>query len=275
LYEVTASIGSCSTKDQVLVHTVPYPVVNAGTDTLICFNTNAQLHGVINGTSFLWTPANSLSNPGILNPLAKPAGTTAYILMAYDTKGCPKPGFDTVLVTLLPDINPFAGNDTSIVTNQPLQLKASGGIKYEWIPAGNLSAANIANPVAIITRANTGLQYKVLVYNEANCVDSAFIRVKVYNTLPSVFVPNAFTPNGDGKNDILRPIAAGIQRMEYFNVYNRWGQLVFSNSDPEGGGWNGRLAGKEQAADAYIWVIRAIDYNGKLFNGKGVVLLIR
>ncbi|HTE09475.1 MAG TPA: PKD domain-containing protein, partial [Chitinophagaceae bacterium] len=212
LYEVTARIGSCSTKDQVLISTVPYPVANAGTDTLICFNTMAQLHGITDGKSFLWTPANSLNNAGTLDPLAKPASTTAYILMAYDTKGCPKPGFDTVLVTLLPAIHPFAGNDTTIVTNQPLQLKASGGIKYVWIPAVNLSAANIANPIATITQANTRLQYKVLVYNEANCVDSASIRIKVYKTLPSVFVPNAFTPNGDGKNDILRPIAAGIQR---------------------------------------------------------------
>ena len=275
LYEVAASIGSCSTKGHVLVSTVPYPVANAGPDTIICFNTSAQLNGMIDGKSFLWTPAGSLNNNGILNPVAKPASTTSYILLAFDTKGCPKPGFDTVVVKMLPNINAFAGNDTTVVTNQPLQLKATGGIRYAWSPAANLSAANIANPIASITQANSGLQYKVLVYNEANCVDSAFVRVKVYKTLPSVFVPNAFTPNGDGKNDRLRPIAVGIERMEYFNVYNRWGQLVFSDASPESGGWNGKLAGVDQVADAYIWVVRAIDYNGKIFIGKGSVLLIR
>jgi len=275
LYEVTASIGSCSTKDQVLVTAIPYPVANAGADTLICFHSSAQLHGAVNGNSFLWTPANSLNNAGLLNPVAKPFTTTAYVLLAYDTKGCPKPGFDTVLVKMLPPINAYAGNDTTVVIQQPLQLKASGGVKYLWVPATNLSAANIANPIAVINEANNALQYKVLVYNEANCVDSAYIRVRVYKTLPTVFVPNAFSPNGDGKNDFLRPITAGIQRLEYFNVFNRWGQLVFSNTDAEAGGWNGKQAGKEQPADAYVWVLRAVDYNGRVFTEKGVVILIR
>ena len=275
LYQVTASVGSCSSKGQVLVSTVPYPVANAGADTVICFNTSAQLHGTTNGSSFLWAPPNSLNRPNILDPVAKPVSTTAYVLLAYDTRGCPKPGIDTVLVKMLPNINPYAGNDTTVVVNQPLQLHATGGIRYVWIPATNLSDANIANPVAVFNEASPGLLYKVLVYNEANCVDSATVKVKIYKTPPSVFVPNAFTPNGDGKNDALRPILAGIQRMEYFNVYNRWGQLVFSNTDPEAPGWNGRLAGKEQPADAYIWAVKAIDYNGKVFTEKGVVLLIR
>ncbi|MEO5682356.1 MAG: T9SS type B sorting domain-containing protein [Chitinophagaceae bacterium] len=275
LYEVTASIGSCSIKDQVLVTTVPYPVAQAGADTVICFNTSAQLNGNTDGTSFLWTPSNSLSNAAILNPLAKPRGTTAYVLMANDNRGCPKPGLDTVVVKMLAPVNAYAGHDTSVVTGEPLQLNAVGGIKYLWVPAGNLSNANIANPVAVFTQASTSIQYKVLVYNEANCSNSALVNVKVYNTKPSVFVPNAFTPNGDYKNDFLRPIAVGIEHIEYFNVYNRWGQLVFSYKDLESGGWNGRLAGKEQPADAYVWAVKAIDYTGKVFTAKGTVLLIR
>ncbi|GAC1426434.1 MAG: hypothetical protein NVSMB7_02900 [Chitinophagaceae bacterium] len=276
LYEVTASTGSCSAKDQVLVTTVPYPVANAGADTVICFNTTAQLQGSINGNSYLWMPAVSLSNAAVLNPIAKPSITTAYMLLAFDTKGCPKPGIDTVVVKMLPDLHAYAGHDTTIITNQALQLNATGGAGYVWKPATNLSAANIANPVAIFTQASTGFQYKVLVYNEAGCADSASLRVKVYKTLPSVFVPNAFTPNGDGKNDLLRPIAVGIQHIEYFTVYNRWGQQVFSNTeDPESGGWNGRLAGKEQSAGVYVWIVKATDYNGEVYSKKGVVMLIR
>ncbi len=275
LYEVTASIGSCTAKDQVLVTTVPYPIANAGADTLICYGTTAQLHGAANGNSFVWTPASLLTNATSLNPVANPVGTTAYILFAYDSKGCPKPGLDTVLVKMLPPINAYAGHDTTIVTKQPLQLNASGGIKYLWAPTANLTAIDIANPVAMFKDPANNFQYKVLVYNEANCVDSAYIRVKVYSTPPTVFVPNAFTPNHDGKNDYLKPITAGIQHLEYFNVYNRWGQLVFSNTDSESPGWDGRLAGKDQVADAYVWVLKAIDYNGNVFTEKGVTLLLR
>lgn len=275
LYEITASIGSCNARDQVFVTTVPYPVANAGADTVICFNNMATLHGVSDGKSVVWTPAATLSSPTILNPVARPTSSTLYTLLAYDTKGCPKPGTDAVFVKMLPDILPSAGNDTIAVVNQPLQLKASGGNRYVWTPPYYLSADTIAAPMATFTQANPGLQYKVMIYNEANCVDSAFVKIRVYKTPPSVFVPNAFSPNGDRKNDLLRPILAGIQRLEYFNVYNRWGQLVFSSGHSGEQGWDGRLAGKEQSPDAYIWVVRAIDYNGVVFTEKGVVLLLR
>ena len=275
LYEVTASTGSCRATARVKVTAIPYPVAHAGADTSVCFNTSAELKGNIIGSSFIWSPAASLSNAGILTPIARPSLTTAYVLTAYDTKGCPKPGYDTVVVRPLPAIHAFAGNDTSIITTQPLQLNATGGVKYAWSPANYLSAADIANPVALIDQANASLQYNVLVYNEIGCSATAHVNVKVYKTAPSVFVPNAFSPNGDGRNDILRPIAAGIQQIEYFNVYNRWGKLVFSSKNGEAAGWNGRLSGKDQEVDTYVWIIRAIDYKGKLFTEKGVVLLIR
>ncbi|MFT3936717.1 MAG: PKD domain-containing protein [Chitinophagaceae bacterium] len=276
LYQVIARIGSCVAKDEVLVNTVPYPKAYAGIDTLICYQTSAQLHGTTDGKSFLWTPGTYLTQSNTLNPVAKPAITTSYVLVAFDTKGCPKPGFDTVIVKVLPPIHAFAGNDTTIVVNQPLQLKASGGIRYLWSPPNNLSADNISNPIATITSANARLEYKVLVYNEANCVDSASIRLRIYKSPPTVFVPNAFSPNGDGKNDLLRPIAAGILKLDHFNVYNRWGQLVYSGlPSAEGGGWDGKHAGKDQPVDTYVWELRATDYYGKVFTEKGLVLLIR
>lgn len=275
LYEVTANTGSCRATARVRVTAIPYPVANAGTDTSICFNTAAQLKGIANGNSFTWSPAASLSNPGILTPLARPTITTAYVLTVYDTKGCPKPGRDTVVVKTLPAIHAYAGNDTSIVINQPLQLQATGGVKYEWNPASYLSAANISNPVVQVDQANPGLLYNVLVYNEIGCFAAANLKVKVYATPATVFVPNAFSPNADGRNDVLRPISAGIQRIEHFNVYNRWGRLVFSSQNAQAAGWDGRLSGKEQAAGTYVWELRAVDYSGKQFTAKGAVVLIR
>src|SRR5262249_16963714 len=134
------------------------------------------------------------------SPLAKPPGTTPYILYTYDTKGCPKPGIDTILVTVLPDIHAFAGRDTAVVIGQPLQLGASGGVAYSWFPSTGLSEYDIANPVAVYNAPSAGIQYKVYISNEAECVDSAFITVKVFSTRPTVFVPTAFTPNSDGRN---------------------------------------------------------------------------
>jgi gliding motility-associated-like protein len=114
----------------------------------------------------------------------------------------------------------------------------------------------------------------VTVFNIAGCSDSAFINIKVFATGPTVFVPTAFTPNNDGKNDVLRPVAVGMQRIEYFNVYNRWGQLVFSTSF-NGAGWDGRISGQSQATNVYVWMVKAIDFNGASYFQKGMVTLIQ
>jgi gliding motility-associated-like protein len=98
--------------------------------------------------------------------------------------------------------------------------------------------------------------------------------VKVYNTLPQVFVPSAFTPNGDGTNDYLRPIGAGIKEIRYFFVYNRWGQLVFTGT-ANGTGWDGRINGALQSTGVYVWQVKAVDYLGYDFFLTGTAALLR
>ncbi len=275
LYTITARIGSCSATDRVNVMTVPYPIVNAGPDTTICFNAAAQLHAATNGTVFSWAPVNSLSSGTILNPVASPRISTYYILTArIPASGCPKPMRDTVLVTVLPAIHASAGRDTAVVINQPLQLHATGGVTYVWQPPIGLSSTTIANPIGLYTVPSEGIVYKVLVYNGAGCVDSAAVKVKVFATLPMVFVPNAFTPNADGRNDILRPITAGIHHIDFFAVYNRWGQMVFhSNSTDQG--WDGMVGGKPQLSGTFVWLVKAVDYTGAVYVQRGTVTLIR
>src|SRR5215204_5507526 len=116
-YKITASIGGCSAEDQVVVATVPYPKANAGRDTLICLQTTAQLLGSSDGSLISWFPAATLNNSEILNPIALPKQTTSYILSAFDSKGCPKPGKDTVVVTVLR--TPIVTRDTAVIVRQP------------------------------------------------------------------------------------------------------------------------------------------------------------
>jgi gliding motility-associated-like protein len=273
-YEVTASVGSCFTKDGVVVTTVPYPFVDAGHDTAVCYNTAAQLNAIIDASTFTWAPLQTLNSSTILNPIVKPAATTAYILSAFDTKGCPKPGIDTITVTVLADISAFAGRDTSIVVGQPLQLNATGGITYLWSPSTGLSSTTIGNPFAVYNEPSPGIKYKLTAYNEGLCSDSAFITVKIFKTLPTIYVPTAFTPNGDGKNDVLKPVAAGMQKFEYFNIYNRWGQLIF-NSGRESNGWDGTINGQLQQPGVFVWMVKGIDYTGTSYFKKGTVTVIR
>jgi gliding motility-associated-like protein len=274
-YHLVSRIGHCIEEDDVTVLTVPYPVVNAGPDTTICYSNNAFLHGTTNSTSFSWSPPRTLSNPLSLNPVAHPLDSTAYVLTGVSVlSGCPKPVRDTVIVSVLPKINAFAGRDTAVIINQPLQFNASGGTSYVWSPATGLSNPNIPNPVGLYHGEFDVIRYKVLVSNVSGCADSAFITVKIFKVPAQVFVPTAFTPNKDGTNDLFRPIAVGITRILYFRVFNRWGQLVFSTTE-NGAGWDGKIKGQEQGTDVFVWVVKAIDFTGKDFFAKGTVTLIR
>ena len=273
-YQVIARIGSCSATENVIVTTVPYPTANAGNDTTICYNTPAYLHGSHNGNSFTWTPVGSLVNSNTLNPIAYPSNTTAYALTVFDNKGCPKPGLDTVLINVMPKIYPFAGNDTLVVIGQPLQLNAEGGVSYLWTPPTGLNNPNIKNPIAVYDQEIDSVQYTVQVFNEVGCSDSAFISVKVFKTNPYVFVPTAFTPNGDGLNDVIRPIAVGVKQIKYFRIFNRWGQMLFNTTTNEQG-WDGKIEGVPQGSNVFVWMVSAIDYTGKPIFLKGTVTLIR
>ena len=273
-YQVTAVIGGCSATDNIYVTTVPYPVVNTGADSIICYNSPAFLHGLTDGSSWQWSPSGSLENTALLSTIAHPPRTTEYVLTAYDTKGCPKPGRDTVKITVQPKMHVTAGRDTAVITGQPLHLYATGGESYAWSPATYLSSSTIPNPVALFSNPSTGIQFKVIAFNSTGCSDSAFIVIKVFKTLPTVFVPSAFTPNNDGLNDVLRPIAVGIKSIEYFNVYNRWGQLLFSTKI-NGHGWDGKINSQLQPTGTFVWMVKATDYSGAAYFQKGVVTLIR
>jgi PKD repeat protein len=269
-YHVIAHIGKCSAADDRTLRTVPYPIARAGADTLVCFEDTASLHGSMVGYRFMWSPISTLSDPNNLNTLAWPKVTTSYVLSVYDTLGCPKPGKDTVVVSVKSEIIAFAGNDTSIVVGQPLLLNGRGSDFYEWQPPLHLSRNDIANPIAML---DDNFSYQLKAYTAEGCYDLDTINIKVFKTAPDIFVPNAFKPGGS-RNNVLRPIPVGIATLDFFCVFNRWGQMVYKSNSPESG-WDGSIAGKPQDAGTYVWMARGTDYTGKLVMRKGTAVLLR
>jgi gliding motility-associated-like protein len=269
-YTVTARIGKCDESDQVTITTIPYPGAQAGQDPTICFGDTVQLNGQIQGSSFNWSPPNFLLNSNTLTPLAFPRRTTSYVLTVFDTLGCPKPGRDTIVVIVQPQIFANAGRDTSVVVGQPLQLNGSGASLYLWEPSTGLNRNDIANPVATL---NNSITYSLKAYTPEGCFDYDTISIRVFTTQPDIFVPNAFTP-GKLNNNRFKPIPVGISTIQYFRVYNRWGQLVFSSNDPNRG-WDGTFGGQEQGADTYVWMVQGTDFTGKVITKKGTMILIR
>lgn len=273
VYTIIANIGSrCLSTDTVVVNITPYSTVSAGRDTTICFNTTAQLAGNTDGTLISWSPTNGLSDPNSLAPMAMPNTTTSYVLTTVNAVGCISR--DTVRIEVNPEVVAFAGRDTAIVVGQTLQFNAGGGVSYQWSPPTALSSTTIPDPKAVYNGDFDSIRYNLVVADSIGCTDDASVLVKIFRTNPRVFVPTAFTPNGDGKNELVAPIAVGLSRLDYFRIYNRWGQLVFETTI-NGKGWDGRIAGKEQGNSTYVWIVRGTDYTGKVVFEKGTVTLIR
>lgn len=275
-YTIASKIGGCTAMEDVVITVVPRPFVNAGNDVSICYNGTTQLNAQTNGTSFTWSPTNSLSNTAVLNPIASPVGTTTYILASTNpSSGCAKPGYDTVIVTVHPEVKAFAGNDTVIIAGMPLQLKATGGVAYQWSPASNLNDPNIQGPIALLDGNPEYVTYSVLVTDQFGCTDTSSITIRVYKTGPDIFVPTGFTPNGDGRNDVFRPIYIGIKSVDYFRVYNRWGDLIYDNNKMDGSGWDGTIRGLKQNTGTFVWMVKAVDIIGNVHFKKGTITLVR
>jgi len=276
-YYVTANLGACQDSTKINVYASPYPAAFAGTDISICYGKQAQLNGTTDAAYFTWSPASGLLNANSLHPTATPAVTTSYFLTVQDTFYCPKSVTDTVVVNVIQPLNLNAGNDTSVVIGQPLQLLATYDslYNYTWTPTTGMNNSNIYNPVVTINSTTIdSITYVVTASSAAGCTTSDYIIVTVYKTLPDIFVPTAFTPNADGKNDLLKPVLVGISKFNYFKVFNRWGQLVFYTNE-SGKGWDGKINSKEQSTGAFVFMAQGIDYTGKTIFRKGTAVLIR
>jgi len=293
-YQVIVQSGVCppATSAPAAITVVPVPFPQASidpADTLICYNTQATLNANITlGTNYSWSNTGTLSGPesGSVNSVpmslqqtASPLSTTNYVL-SIENAGCPNLLKDTFHVRVYQPILVNPGNDTSVVINQPLQLHASSndtsalGDDFTWMPSIGLDNPNIADPIGIYTPETDSVRYLVTATSKAyGCQGTATVLVKVFKTGPDIFVPNAFTPGG-GTNNIFRPIPVGISRLQYFRIYNRWGQQVYATTQI-GQGWDGRLNGQPLPSGSYVWMVQGITYTNHTVFHKGVMVLVR
>lgn len=273
-YYLDASWGLCSRKDTIIVNVLHKPVAHAGNDTMICFQTTVLLNGTATNTSgpvtYAWTPASMVVNGAVANTIGRPDSTQLFTVTVKDNYGCNFTVSDDKLVIMQPPVPAYAGNDTNAVYGVPHQLFSSGGVSYLWSPASPLNNPFAQNPLATLTNDT---YFNVQVTDIAGCIGNDGVFIRVYNG-PTYYLPNAFSPNGDGLNDIFRPTPVGIKSTEYFRVYNRYGQLIFETTQWLKG-WDGTFMGKKQPVDAYVWMIKGLSRDGKIVEMKGQVLIVQ
>lgn len=274
-YTVIYTLGQCTATDDVTVTVRPAPVANAGADATICAGQNYQLQGS-GGISYSWSPAQYLSDSQLANPtVLSPAQSITYSLHVTDANNCRSLQPDQMVLTVTPPIQiQVLPSDTVVYPGAQFNLQAvSPATQYTWTPSSYLNNPQSDAPLFTAPAAGQEIQYRVSGTTDAGCQGEGFAIIRVYAG-PELYVPNAFTPNGDGRNDLFFPFPVGVKSLEYFQVYNRWGQLLFSTR-ALGEGWDGRNAGQDQPAGVYIWQLKAVMEGDVEVKRQGTVVLIR
>jgi gliding motility-associated-like protein len=264
-YIISVSVtGGCTSRDTVNV------ILDLLDDSLLlvsssCLTTNGSATIIpVGGTApFTYTWSNG-PNTAINSPLA--AGTYSCILT--DAYGCSVTS--TAIVGSGLSLVPDAGLFVTIISGQSTQLNGTGGGGYGWAPANDLTCSNCPNPIATPSVTTT---YTMTVYDSLGCSWTDTVTVFVDILCGEVFVPNAFSPNGDNQNDVLYVRGACIQYMEFY-VFNRLGEQVFYSNDPTKG-WDGIWRGVPCENAVFNYVLKGTLLDGTEISKKGNISLIK
>ncbi|MBS1742139.1 MAG: gliding motility-associated C-terminal domain-containing protein, partial [Bacteroidetes bacterium] len=266
VYYVSQTIGVCEgPRSAITVNINPYPNLGADQRDTVCFGETVDLTTKYDttGLTFGWF----ITGHEITNPQAV-GETGVYQLQATNNVGCADTA--NVYVIIMPKVIPSAGHDTTAIKGVPHQLMASGGVSYSWSPAYLLNTPDVQFPLATLDHDQ---QFVVTVTDAKGCSATDKVMVKVYNG-PTYYVPNAFTPNGDGLNDIFRVVPVGVEYTDWFRIFNRYGQLVFETNEWMKG-WDGTFKGKKQPVGSFVWMVKGRDKYGKVVEMKGTVTIVQ
>ena len=255
LYWLAVSDSGCTATDSVHISFKTIPAVNLGRDTILCSGQSLLLDASIPAASYLWSDGSTANTYTVSK-----AGVYSVNVSA---NGCSASGKITVMYNSKPPVA-FAG-DTSACNFQVVSLDASyPGSSYLWQDGSTTPR---------YTATQAGL-YTVRVTNSCGVTQDS-IHVQLENCSCGVHVPNVFTPNADGRNDVFHPFFKCPLSGYRFDIYNRWGQLVFHSSDAATG-WDGRYKGQDQPEGGYLWQIKYKDaLTEKTMTKSGTLVLIR
>ncbi len=247
--------SSTATSNVITLSILQNPQVNLDHSPFICEGATRQLHAG-NFNNYLWQDGSTASNFTL-------STTGIYYVTVTDAQGCK--GSDTVkITTLLPAPRKFLPSDSSFCTFNSFTLTSGNYDSYLW------NTGSVSNSIQI-TQPGT---YWLEVVSDQGCKGRDSVVYNINNCNFDIYFPTGFTPDGNGRNDIFKPIINNTVSNYKFSVYNRWGQLVFSTTNPARG-WDGTINGAKQPSAIFIWTC-TYRFNGQeLKNDKGTVLLIR
>ncbi|MGN6803745.1 MAG: PKD domain-containing protein [Ginsengibacter sp.] len=272
----TSSKGCVSFDSVSLVVKYPFKLSFSKPDTL-CLGRSVQLFA--SGTEkYSWFPSTGLNDAHSSSPTASPVTTTTYQVIGSDEKGCfSDTAYVPVKVFPIPEVN--AGVDQTIAVGNDLQIvpKISDDVtSVEWMPTTGIVSQNYPS---IIVKPTQSIEYTIRAKNAGGCMAEDKVSVFATCNNSNIFVPNTFSPNGDGANDIFYPRGSGVFRILDLKVFNRWGQVVFEkanfNANDASAGWDGTFKGKQLAPDVFVYMLQVVCDNNTTLTFKGNIALLR
>jgi gliding motility-associated-like protein len=264
--------------DAAVIITVKHPfTMQVGQGDTLCKGESFHLTAK-NAELYNWTPSAGLDNSHSKTPSASPDQTTEYQVIGSDSIGC---YFDTgyVKLTVYPFPTVDAGADKTIAVGSSVELNAkvsSDVTILKWQPVTALSCTNCANPVANPKQTTA---YSIIAINEGGCVNKDEITVFVVCNNGNIFLPNTFSPNGNGTNDVFYPRGTGLYSIRSMHIFNRWGEPVFEatnfKANDASKGWNGTFKNKPAPNDVYVYFVEVICENNSVLTYSGNIALIR
>ena len=199
-----------------------------------------------------------------------PSSTTMYTVIASNGSNCTNTKTVTVSVEDF-GLNVFTSS-APVLPGTTMLVQTTANFPYvvrKWEPSTFFANQNLKTQQIIV---DSSINLFAVGQSSTGCKDTAYLSINV-TPLDDIYIPSGFTPNGDGKNEVVRVIGQGIKELD-FKVFNRWGQLVFATTE-KGRGWDGRLSGKPQPAGTYVYAVRIKMNSGQIKEKKGTLILIR
>ena len=277
-YQVTGkTLQGCVAKDSITISVkYPFQLQQSRGDTL-CAGESVEL-SASGAATYAWSPSAGLSSTNKPIVVARPNNTTNYMVVGTDDVGCFKDtAWFPVKVYPIPTVE--AGADLTINVGKSATLTPiiSADVNaVNWFPTGGVFRSTYPS---IDIKPKQTTQYKVEVSNAGGCNASDLLNVIVLCNGANVFIPNTFSPNGDGANEQFYPRGTGLFVIKTARIFNRWGELVFEKynmkANEAGGGWDGTYKGQKLAPDVFVYMFEIVCDNDAVLLYKGDVALIR
>jgi gliding motility-associated-like protein len=272
---IGTDIHGCRDSDMVAITVIQRVPTSVTPNDTLCQGESTRL-GATGGVAYEWTPATGLDNASSANPVATPAVTTTYAVYIRENQCFTDTQKVTVVVNPQPTVN--AGPDQVMFAGGSTQLfpTVTDATIFQWTPGTDLNCTDCKNPVVTPTHSET---YVITVSNIYGCTASDSLRIVVKCDNSQIFLPNTFTPNGDGQNDRFYPHGKGITTVQRLRIYDRWGEVIYDMQNVPVNdatyGWDGTFRGQPLKPDTYIYVMDATCVTGEPLQVKGDISLIR